>query len=395
MTDPDGIGEYGHGRPGPWMPRLASAGVGFAVAGLVVTILLLLPGVALFPEQRQTVAVAAGLSDGRRAQAVNAGLQGILSDLSVAIADHSCAVPPIPVDPAPPASSVILPTTTGDKPTVLPGEPTSADPGTGSDLGTAAAGDPGQDSGDGDSNTGSEGIPADDQSEPQPDGRRLADLLAESTVFIMGETDEGEHFSGTGFFVAPGVVMTNGHVAGVDADGVVDVRSEALGTARIGRVRSVDWERERGSDFAVIDVDGDTTGLPVLQLSSDREQTDPVYVAGFPGIMLDRDVQYQRAINGDPSAVPSVSIMRGEIINRHIDDGREVAWIAHTAVSAPGNSGGPTVNLCGEVIGIHTAGADDQSYGINFKFALAAEAIAAFAERIGLTLDVRDERCAL
>ena len=62
---------------------------------------------------------------------------------------------------------------------------------------------------------------------PFEEPKTVADLLAQSTVFIFTRTNDGFGF-GTGFFVAPGIVATNRHVVESSPDGRIFVSNPTL-----------------------------------------------------------------------------------------------------------------------------------------------------------------------
>ena len=157
---------------------------------------------------------------------------------------------------------------------------------------------------------------------------------------------------GSGFIIDPeGIAVTNNHVATGAALLRVWVGGES--EPRNAKILGV----SECSDLAVIDIEGD--GYPYLEwYEGDITTGLNIYAAGFP--------------LGDPQ----YTLLQG-IISKERADG-ETNWasvdyvVEHTALTNPGNSGGPVVTEDGKVVGIHYAGnADTQQH-----FAIArAEAL--------------------
>jgi len=152
---------------------------------------------------------------------------------------------------------------------------------------------------------------------------------------------------GSGFIIDPsGIAVTNNHV----------VTGAALLKVWIGGEDEVYNAKVLGvsecSDLAVIDIEGE--GFPYLEWYDGEISTGlEIYVAGFP--------------LGDPE----YTLLQG-IVSKERASG-ETTWasvdyvIEHTALTNPGNSGGPVVTADGKVVGIHYAGVSEteQHYAIS------------------------------
>jgi serine protease Do len=144
---------------------------------------------------------------------------------------------------------------------------------------------------------------------------------------------------GSGFIIDPsGIAVTNNHVA----------TGAALLRVWVGGEREPRNAKILGvsecSDLAVIDIEGD--GYPYLEwYEGDLRTGLNIYAAGFP--------------LGDPE----YTLLQG-IISKERAAG-ETNWasvdyvVEHTALTNPGNSGGPVVTEDGKVLGIHYAGNAD------------------------------------
>ena len=227
-------------------------------------------------------------------------------------------------------------------------------------------------------------------------GERLSDRLRDASVFVLVRPGNGGTSSGSGFFVAPGLVLTNAHVVESvrgSAGGRVEVRSARLGKVREAAVVAFDHDAATGTDFALLQVSGDLDGVPSLAFAAGVRQAEPLYVGGFPGVLLDRDAAARRALGGDPDAVPSFSVSAGHVIVDRFALGPAVDTVVHDASSAPGNSGGAIVNACGQLLGVHTAGAGDASYGLVYKFGLGPDAIVRFLDGVGAAWAREPDEC--
>ncbi|MEN4011876.1 MAG: trypsin-like peptidase domain-containing protein [Bellilinea sp.] len=154
---------------------------------------------------------------------------------------------------------------------------------------------------------------------------------------------------GTGFIIDPsGIAVTNNHV--VTGAALLKVYLAGEDRPRNAKILGVSecW------DLAVIDIEGDD--LPFLPFS-DQELTPgvEVYAAGFP--------------LGDPE----YTLTKG-IVSKANADGESFwasvpAVIEHDARIRGGNSGGPLVNMAGQVVGVNYAGNDrfDQNFAIRAR----------------------------
>lgn len=132
------------------------------------------------------------------------------------------------------------------------------------------------------------------------------------------------------------IVLTNAHVVGEAQEIRVQTRE---GQEHVGKVLGLD----RTSDVAVLEVEGDIKGLPTVTVgNSDHLRIGEWVVAIGHPFAFDHTVtvgvvsaQGQRPLGGTPDSPVRNVIQTDAAINQ-------------------GNSGGPLVNLAGEVVGINS-----------------------------------------
>ena len=186
-----------------------------------------------------------------------------------------------------------------------------------------------------------------------------ADLVRQverSLVRVFVEEPNGRgRGSGSGFVVAEGGwVATNYHVIAAHLDR--GWRIDVLPARRPGDTNHSDLQDKPFAAMLVAhwrDIDLALLQVPELQrpalplaASARIEAGTPIFGFGFPGA----------ADRLGPLAVPSVvtGTISRTFEGRWMEEGATVGIIQHTAAANPGNSGGPLVNGCGQVVGINT-----------------------------------------
>lgn len=188
------------------------------------------------------------------------------------------------------------------------------------------------------------------------DPRMLTDpdvVAAEASVVkVRGTNGCGGGVEGTGFFYAPGRLMTNAHVVA----GVTRPEVEVGGSSVTATVVLYD----PALDIAVLSLP-DTGSFP-LAFDTEVEPRDPVAVLGYP-----EDGPY----DVESGRVRSEQRLRSPDI---YGDGTVIRQVfSLRALIRPGNSGGPIVTSAGDVAGmVFAASVSDPDTG----YALTAEQVA-------------------
>jgi S1-C subfamily serine protease len=189
----------------------------------------------------------------------------------------------------------------------------------------------------------------------QPDQTELADRLLQSTVFVEVGTANRKTGSGSGFFVnKKGDVLTNYHVVEGVGQILVTLRN---GDSRWAKIRAFDKDR----DMALLALEPPIENAnPLPRSNSLPRQGEGVLAAGAPKGLV------YTVSNGIVSAVRQNKVE---------------TFIQITAPVSPGSSGGPVLNLKGEIIGMATMILEE---GQNLNFAVASTVFndfIAYAER--------------
>jgi hypothetical protein len=204
----------------------------------------------------------------------------------------------------------------------------------------------------------------------QPETATLLQTIENQTVLVL--TLAGDRSgTGSGFFVAPDLVVTNHHVvvAAMETGGDVMLTNRRLGQVRPAEIVATLGPLEQaGGDYALLRVPGVTGPFYTLRASIETMKLQNVIAAGYPGAILDSDANFQRLRDGDPQAIPDLSVTQG-IVNTEQDLGPQTRAMIHTAVISPGNSGGPLVDSCGRAVGVNTFGRTMDNRHLNFALA--------------------------
>lgn len=182
---------------------------------------------------------------------------------------------------------------------------------------------------------------------------------AERSVVIVIIGDQGGNIAGfgSGFAIANGgYFLTNNHV--VEGSAALLVSNRFMSKPEVA---TIVW-RDPARDIALIHAPA--ASAPPLPLSiAEMPPVDPVITIGYPGVAVQAgDIE---------TAVFSKGVMSRYFTLKR--NGVSIKYIQHDANISGGNSGGPLVNSCGQVVGINTSTLSDSKYGSQYANSSAIE----------------------
>jgi S1-C subfamily serine protease len=225
----------------------------------------------------------------------------------------------------------------------------------------------------------------------QPFHGNLAELLTQAVVMVIAQGQDGAK-TGSGFFIAPDLVVTNRHVVEDAVSGKLVIAGGKLTGAARAEIAAASPSSETGQiDIALLRV-APVPGVQPLVMSTAAAPLDPVIAAGFPGLTMHGDDASVRLLEGDLSAVPTIILTDGKISAIQTAPGG-LKIMPHTAAVSGGNSGGPLVDACGRVVGVNTFIMADQEQVAHTNYAQKSDALIAFFQANGVTVNADNEPC--
>jgi len=224
----------------------------------------------------------------------------------------------------------------------------------------------------------------------QDSGASLLEVIEDRTVMILARKD-GRVSTGSGFFIAPDLVVTNFHVVtGAQPDQIL-VTNHSLGRVRGATVLFSEGPFSATStDFALLRVPGVAAPHFMLHDPAVSLKLQSVIAAGYPGDVMESDVAYGALLAGDAGAVPDLTVTDGTVSTEQ-QLGPGTGAVVHSAPISQGSSGGPLVDMCGRVIGVNTFARQGTLRTLNF--ALSTPTVLAFLRKAGVSADVTTAPC--
>lgn len=222
-----------------------------------------------------------------------------------------------------------------------------------------------------------------------------------SVVFIYLEfRKRGTKYTrrGSGFIVAPNIVVTNSHVVSLDSSAElispikVIVNGKTAATAKEANVLS----KNDRLDMAILRVPGiGGTAVPIA--AQEPSVGSNLWVYGFPAEadLASGDLD-DRVLRGDDRPIAaslSAGIVSRVVTGRTVQGGDlgEARLVQYNAVSSGGGSGGPVFDACQRVIAIHAQGnTADLS---EFNDGVSTTVLPQLLRDVGVTPAVSNGRC--
>jgi S1-C subfamily serine protease len=179
----------------------------------------------------------------------------------------------------------------------------------------------------------------------------------------------GQRQDGTGFFIGPGLVLTNAHVV--------------AGSERITVIPSV-----VGDEPAEIVGYDSSRDLAVLRVAPDDHPSLTIGEGAAGQLVTAFGHPLGGTLRAEPAQLAERVLARGRDLYDDVDIQRRVFFVA--ASLKPGDSGGPVVDHTGAVVAIIFAIAPDDS---NVAFALIGEEITAFLSEADLSAESDSGDC--
>ncbi|MEM9393110.1 MAG: trypsin-like peptidase domain-containing protein [Pseudomonadota bacterium] len=222
----------------------------------------------------------------------------------------------------------------------------------------------------------------------------MGNLLAhieERTALVITSTPSGIGV-GTGFFVAPDLLVTNYHVIESGGADSIFVTNDRLGELSAAQVLSTLGPLQtEGGDFALLRVPGASSPAFDIFRSDESLRLQSVIAAGYPGDLLRTDAEFLQLRNGDLSAVPELAVTDGSVSVEQTMSPRSTDVVVHSAPISTGNSGGPLIDTCGRVVGVNTFVIQGPLRNLNF--ALASTELLDFLQAAGALPNVVSQPC--
>ncbi|MFC3174482.1 S1C family serine protease [Novosphingobium bradum] len=208
-------------------------------------------------------------------------------------------------------------------------------------------------------------------------------------VVLISRTASGVSLigHGSGFVVAPDLVVTNAHVVAPLAEDSNMRAGIVPSQGRSGYFAKVVAFSPR-NDLALLRLTEKGALVPATLFTGAVTDGEDVYAVGYPG-----NVDQAQGLNPADLMSPVAPVKtRGAVSAGRTSKGFET--ILHTAPIGSGNSGGPLLDSCGRVIGANSFGTtSDTSADSEFYFAISMREIMRFLTNAGVNVRATGEPC--
>ena len=161
-------------------------------------------------------------------------------------------------------------------------------------------------------------------------------------------------------------------------------------------------------DLALLEAEADLPGTPFAIADYDAKLQLDVEVHGFPGISqimaaagdkrlvtLDEMRNLRRELSASQLVPVQTQGRVQRLILQEVARSGQRRVILHTASAGPGNSGGPLLNQCRQVVGVHTFGRSNAERDVRAFFAVSARELAELMRSKGYEPSVATSFCLL
>jgi hypothetical protein len=208
-------------------------------------------------------------------------------------------------------------------------------------------------------------------------------------VVLIMDTMQGQYLYGTGsgFVVAPHLVVTNAHVVapmlqyGGMTIAVILPEAKEPTRAEIAYYSG-------SQDYALLRFGGPSPE-PLTLSAVEPQAGDPIVSLGYPDV----DDLERPAIELIRPTAPSRTSGAIASLRDRAPTGQPIPTINHEAAISSGSSGGPLLDACGRVIGVNTWHARGERTFEGRGVATRAEQLIDFLREAGLRPNVTTERC--
>lgn len=209
----------------------------------------------------------------------------------------------------------------------------------------------------------------------------------ELTLFIHDNDVYAVAGFGSGFVINTNNIVTNHHVVKdiVNGNNVKGFVLKGNSNGLDLREFTVDWSNET-KDLAVLNVPSLSSSFLTFSSQESIYKLAKVSSIGFPG-----DSDILGGIENEMGYFSS-KIRQGTLTTLHKEAGTEVKIWEHNAAISGGNSGGPLVNACGEIVGVNSSGVRGNS---NVLFAVAIEELIPVLNSRGISYTQSNSKCSI